>query len=323
MIKYNKIVPTPGRLTSVIFGQEFASFLLVAWTKKLIIAIMMLLAIMLTVVALHFSTYEYTATLKVTAVQKDRQLSSNLAGLASLAGVSLPGGSAGSQLTQYIELLKSRNVSATLASDPYIMKHVFSDQWDSKSKQWRPKSGLSVTLTHMMKAIIGMPIHQWSAPDAEMLNKYIVRKLKLAEDNKSNVLSIMMEDKSPSFAIYFVNKIHNATDYQLRRRALDRSQKYVLYLESKLPLVTNADHRKALVDSLGEQEKVLMLASADSPFAAEPLGDTTSSFKPTSPNPVILLPLFALLGLILGLCAAFMLEFRCISADVAKSQTTE
>jgi LPS O-antigen subunit length determinant protein (WzzB/FepE family) len=322
MNESGKKTPPQEQMVTVIFGQDLASFLFVAWERKFIVATVMFIVMLITILALRFSTYEYTATLKVTAVQKDRQLPSNLAGLASLAGVNLPGGSSGSQLTQYIELLKSRNVSAALASDPYIMKYVFANEWDNIAMRWRPKTGLSVTLSRLIKTTVGMPSRKWAAPNAEMLNRYIDRKIKLTEDSKTNVIAIMLEDKNPAFAIYFVNKIHSATDFQLRQRALDRSRKYVRHLESKLPEITNADHREALVDSLGEQEKALMFASADTPFAAEPIGETTSSFKPTSPNPAIAIPLSALLGLILGLCVAFMLAFDRGVASAVKSPIT-
>lgn len=303
--------PASGAVASAIFGQEFASFLFVAWRRKLIVIATILLSLLITIIALNFSTYQYTAILKVTAVQKDRQLSPNLAGLASLAGVNIPGGASGGQLNQYAEMLKSRDVAATLSADQKIMTHVFAEEWHGASAQWQPVFSIKRSVTHLLRAMVGMPEQPWHPPGAAELNRYIERRVKVAEDGKSGITSIMLEDANPAFAVYFVNSLHLATDDQLRQRALVRASKNVRYLEAKLPTVINTDHRKALSEALGEQEKVLMFANDDASFAADPLGNATSSFKPTFPNPAIILPMAALLGLIVGLCIAFMLELKC------------
>jgi uncharacterized protein involved in exopolysaccharide biosynthesis len=309
----------PRHIISELFGYDLGSFLLVSFKRKRIILSSIILSTIFAIILLNLSTYKYTATLKVAAAQQERQLPSNLAGLASLAGVSLPGGKSSSQLTQYIEMMKSRDVAEAIVSDRIIMHHAFADEWDAAANQWRPKTNLIRSLVGLLKDLIGMPKQRWEAPSAKTLNRYIERNLKLGEDSKNNVLVVMIEDQNPEFAIYFLNKLHSVTDNELRKRALDRSRKYIRYLERKLPEITNADQRKSLIESLGEQEKAQMLASADVPFAAEPLGKATPSWKPTNPKPAIIIPLACILGLLIGLLIAFLAEYKSTHASTAQT----
>jgi uncharacterized protein involved in exopolysaccharide biosynthesis len=86
----------------------------------------------------------------------------------------------------------------------------------------------------------------------------------------------------------------------LRRITLERASKYASYLEGKLAMVQVTEFRQVLLQSLSEQETLVMMSSSATPFAAQPLGSPVSSLRPTEPKPIIVLILGGLIGMLLG-----------------------
>lgn len=271
------------------------------WGARWAILIGAVLGIGLGVLFLRAATYRYTASLTLTPAKSEMtQLPGNISGLAAIAGVSLPGGGNVNDFNLYLVALQSRQVAAELAKDNVIMQKLFASQYDIPSGKWRRPSDLIADLSLTSKLVLGVPGTDWKQPDGADLQKFLQANVKVVSDRKSNITTISVDHEDPEFAAKLITDLHEKTDAVLRRRALARADQAIGYLEKQLSIVQLAEHRQALAAILGEQEKSRMLASSGAPYAAQPFGAAVVPSRPTSPQPIIVL----VVGLVGGVIAS-------------------
>lgn len=250
---------------------------------------------------LNFATYEYAASYRVTPVRSDGAgLSSSLSSLAAVAGVSVGRGDAAKPFTLYLNLLKSRDVAAALAKDDALMRGAFSASWDEKLKQWRQPPSATRWLRTLVRKVAGAPITPWSPPDAARMQIYLQDNVSVSDDQRNAIATISMTNSDPEFAIALLTALNKQADQMVRVRSQARAEAAIAYLQETLPTVALAEHRSALADALGEQERVKMMSKASSSFAAEQLGAIIATPEPVTPSPTLTLAALSFLGLLLG-----------------------
>jgi uncharacterized protein involved in exopolysaccharide biosynthesis len=277
-----------------------AEMLRAIWRHRLIVVAVTITSALFALVYLRFATYTYTASLYVTPVESgaaDGLMSQlgGLGGLASLAGVSLPGARGSGAFQLYLESLQSRPVADELANNAELMYALFSAEWDSSTKQWRRPSGLSQWIKSTIYFLIGADGYQWHPPDGPRLQEYLKRNITVMQNPKKSVVTIAYSNENPELASLLLSSLHKVADSQIRQRTMLRVKENITYLTGKLEEVRNVEHQRAIAQALSDQEKVRMMANSSVAFAAEPFGEAKSSFEPTRPRPfVVLISMLAL-----------------------------
>lgn len=279
------------------------------WRGRLLVGLCSALFLVLAVFYLHFATYKYTATLLLVPTQGQNQTGSGsgqLSGLASLAGIDLGGSQNVSPFTLYPEIMKARIVADNFAARyPGLMHRLFPTQWNPATRQWRDPGGSLHVFAGFVKSILGFPPRPWAAPSGADVQELIRTRVQATPDSKKPILTVTFEDKDADLARQFLTALHESTDRVLREETLDRSTKYAHYLGNQLLSVQQTDLRQVLTNSLSQQETLLMMSNSDTPFAAQPVGDSVSSQRPTSPNPAMVLLAAMIMGAILGSARAY------------------
>lgn len=282
----------------------------VLWNGRRIIFASCGICLLLGVLYLHIVRYEYTATLSVTAVQQsESNLASRLgafSSLTSLAGINLTPGGGSTQFQLYVEALHSQMVADALAKRTDLMKVIFPKQWSDEKHGWVEPRSVTHDIINAVKDVIGIPVSPWKPPDGTALLTYLKREVSIDQDTKKLIVNITYSNKDPKFAVAFLNAVHQTTDNALRQKVLARTTQYIDYLSKTLPTVENTEHRQALIDSLSEQEKNRMMASANTAFAAEPFGATSVPSRPDIPIPSLVLFLAVMLGAVVGASLSFL-----------------
>jgi uncharacterized protein involved in exopolysaccharide biosynthesis len=274
------------------------------WGARWVILIGAVLGIGSSILFLGITTYRYTATLIVTPTKTEMaQLPGNMSGLAAIAGFSLPGAGGVNDFNLYLVAMQSRQVAAELAKDQKIMQRLFASQYDIPTKKWRRRSDFVADFSLTSKLLLRVPGADWRQPDGADLQKFIQENVKVSSDRKSNITNLSVDHEDPEFAARLITDLHEKTDAVLRRRALARADQAIEYLEKQLSHVQLAEHRQALAAILGEQEKSRMLASSAAPYAAQPFGAAVVSSRPTSPQPIIVL----VVGLVGGMITSMVM----------------
>ena len=254
------------------------------------------------VMYLNNAAYLYTAELRVTPVESSASAGklAGLAGLASVAGLSLPQDSSGMSFSLYLAGLRSREVAERLADQPEIRRTLFANEWNEQRQTFEEPSSPLGAFAKGLKKVLGLPIYAWTPPDAARLHDRLQQDLVVVQDPKTPVVTISFSHTDPEFAARLLTATHEAVDAYLRRKALARSGQYISYLSTKLATVTLAEHRAAIAEALSEQERTRMLASSSLAYAAEPFGRAVVSMKPTSPRPAVVLSIALIVGLLAG-----------------------
>lgn len=274
------------------------------WRQRWIGAAILALCLIATVIYLRSATYVFQAELiAVPADQSGSNAGGGLSGLGSLVGIDL-GGQEQGPFALFPEAIRSYPVAERLADDPHIMRTIFADSWDVQKKRWRAPS--SRGLGQGLKELLGLPVVEWQAPDARHLQAYISEAVVASEDKRRSLITLKYQHPDPKFAAYLLLEVTESADSFLRRKSLERTGTYVNYLEQRLREVQVAEYRQALADAIGTYEKTRMMASSSAPFAAERFGEVWVPSGPTSPQPVMILFLSVVVGVLLWVAYAML-----------------
>lgn len=271
------------------------------WRHRLVILLTGLAFLLGGVVYLHLAEYKYTGEMRVVASQAPGNNTSvtggRLGNLASLVGISTESGSA-SPFKLYLEELTSREVATALVPRSDLMRIIFKREWDVGTRRWRRPE--PTPFRDGLKALLGFPQLQWQAPDAARLQDYLRQSIKIDDDPKRAVTIVRFDHADPKFATKLLSALNVAADRHLKTVALARANQFARYLDARLATVVVAEHRVALTTALSDQEKQIMLASSDAPYAADLVEAPTASLAPTSPRAIIVLVTSLLFGMVFG-----------------------
>lgn len=271
-----------------------------------VVGIFMILAIMgLLIVTPKFTAAMVLAPSSVSSTGGGGM--SQLAGVASLAGISLPEDDELSSFTEFQERLTSFQVAEGLAKNPETLQNIFPEYWNSETGKWNTRPGILATIRYAAGRIFGLP--GWSPPDAEDLMHFLADEVTARVDSDLPLFTIEFEHENPDFAQKFIQDLHEATDRLVRRDSLERTSKQVVYLEKKLAQAVLLEHKKALALLILSQEQKMMMLEIDLPYAARVISPARVSTEPTSPRPILVLLISLIAGLLLGVFLLFLLEF--------------
>lgn len=250
---------------------------------------------------LSAATYKHTAELQVSAVQQQGSgMLSRLGGLAGVAGLDLKKSARAIPFDFYLEAVFSAEIARVLSEDDKIMRGAFRKEW--RDGRWQPPEGGG--LARSVKQLLGIRVAPWTKPDARRLGDWIEKQVNVSQSNNKVLVAISLEDEDPEFAAYFLNRLHETTDRVIRAKTLDRTSGTIAYLSRKLGEVTLAEHRTALADALGEEERERMMAAVNTSFAAERFGEIRVSTEPTSPKALVVIGIGLIAGTLTGILGA-------------------
>lgn len=217
------------------------------------------------------------------------------AGMAALAGISLPGGSNGGQFEQYKALLTStRAAQAVIDKEPSVLHRIFYTRWDAAHRRWKPPG-----LLRSLKIDLGLSPP--GPPDAKALAQYLAQNLYVYSDPQTNITTVELAHAFPKFVCHFLALLSDTADGIGRDMSKQRTDVQIAYLQKRLKQPQSVETRQVLIELLGKNEQVRMLDNPSVPFAVKVLDPPVSNDLPSSPRPAVLLFLGALAGFFIGI----------------------
>lgn len=140
----------------------------------------------------------------------------------------------------------------------------------------------------------------WSA---EKLAEYLGSRVRLDSVGTTPMRRLTYQHQGKDFAVFMLSKIHAQADRLIRRRIQSETQSRIEYLERSIRQTNNPDHRRALTDLLMEQERLLMLVSIESAYAASVIEPPSASVQPRWPSKTLVMLVSVFVGLVLGFVA--------------------
>ncbi|MDB4219540.1 Wzz/FepE/Etk N-terminal domain-containing protein [Emcibacteraceae bacterium] len=269
-------------------------------SQKLILIIPLTISIVLAISYLQIAEQKYTITQKVTPVSTvSDPMKGSLGQLASLTGANF-GKKSGTVFELYFEGIHSLETAKVLAKNVDILAKAFPKYWDANNNEWVKPTGIIQFLKNFFNVLVGRPQLSSEKPSDTLLQDFLQREVKIIESLDSSIVSVSIKTADINFGKKVLLNLHQISDEELRKRALERSSRQINYLTLKLGEIKNIEHRQVLATALLEQEDISMMASSNLPFASEPFGAPYPSLKPTNPNPIIIIPMAIILSLFLS-----------------------
>ena len=281
---------------------DLLSFFKDIYKDKFLILFIVFIFTSLGILNLKQSTFTYEVELQVIPIQSSKnQESSKISSLASLAGISLQRSNERNIFDIYLHSLFSKSIASQLQKDSDLLKIIFKNEWSDANIQWiTQKLSTSRKIKNWVKKLIGLPVYEPVKPGSVRLQSFIENNIRIKKVN--NVTILYLDTLDQIIAKKLLYALHQTTDNYLKKRAYDRANEYIGFINKKLSTTFQKDKRDSLIATLSEQQKELMMATSSLPYAAEPLfKNSESSIFPTKPIASIRLAGYIISGLIFGL----------------------
>lgn len=213
-------------------------------------------------------------------------MSSQLGGLASLAGLSLDRGDG--KMAEAIATLESRDFTYRFITSENLLRVFFEDQWDTNEDEWRNPDA---------------PPTLW---DAYELFDNSLRDIHI--DKETGLITLAVEWKKPELAAEWANKLVRRVNDELRKEAVAESQERIQYLEKELDKTSIIEVKQAIYKLTEAETERKMIANTQQEYAFRVLDGAVVPEEKAKPNRKLIVLLGIIVGGLLGIIAAFSAE---------------
>jgi uncharacterized protein involved in exopolysaccharide biosynthesis len=220
-------------------------------------------------------------------------------GLASMAGVSLPGGGDVSKAGLALEVIKSRAFAKTFISKHKILPELLAaDHWDPKTRQltFDPDLFDVKSMTWIREAV---PPQTTTPSDQEAFEE-IQEILSVNQDKTSNLVTISVKHRSPDVAKRWVDWLVEDVNEAMREKEVTEARESIEYLKRQAADTTLADLDQVFYELVQSQMQTMMLAQVRREYALVTIDPAISPELKTEPNRGLICILGVLLGGMLG-----------------------
>jgi hypothetical protein len=253
----------------------------------------------------------YTTTMLLAAEQNTENPTSGqnnaLGGLGAAASLlSLRTNPLSPDLEKFRVLFVSPQTASIMDSRFHLLQKRFAG-WNQASQRWdMPPLSLSNAPQRLVRWMFGRPL--WRAPTAGDLAEVLSNQISIQKSETDPFLIATTTSDDPKMSEQLLYALTDAANGILRERAQRRAVQQIDYLSQQLQTISNAVHRQVLIELLSSQEQVLMLSRSDIPYAAQILTPPTTQYDQPQPGVVLTLLIGVLVGLVIGVFAAFFRE---------------
>lgn len=202
-------------------------------------------------------------------------LASQFGGLASLAGVSIPGDS---KKYEAIAVLQSELITEKYINDNNLLPIIFHKRWNSELGKWKDANNKKIPTL-------------WEA------NDYFKHIRSVSTDTKTGLTTMSITWNDPKVAAAWVNDLIKLTNEYLRAKAVRESEANMAYLNEQILKTDAVAMKQGLYNMLQGELNKAMVAKGPEEFALKTIDPAVAPDKPSSPKPVT----WTLFGLFVGL----------------------
>ncbi|QTL36102.1 Wzz/FepE/Etk N-terminal domain-containing protein [Pseudoalteromonas viridis] len=250
---------------------------------------------------------KYTAETLLSSGTSDISGGGGLSQLSSLAGISLPESGKEKKVAAALKLLESNHFIGGFLSRYQYQADVFAvDSWDPDTNtlsynpeiyvngEWIRESGLLTT----------------SEPnDRELAEVFLKDNLSIDYDKASGFLNLYMTHHSPYIAKEMLEKLVFYINLKASERAVSDSEEKIAYLNSAISNSESSELKSAFFSMIVFEEKEKMLASVKQDYLFKVLDPAMLPSAKSGPKRLLILILFAFMGLFFGCLVAFYRGF--------------
>lgn len=214
-------------------------------------------------------------------------LGGGLGGLASLAGISIGGGSTDESLA----VLQSREFLWNFVQENKLMPILFEDDWDAEHKRWKESDP--------KKQPGEMDVWRLFIKDEMLI---------VGADKKTGLVTVSIDWKDPALAAGWANSLVERLNQYLAQQAIVRSESNLKYLNEQLMSTQIEEMRQTLFGLIANEQKNAMLAKTQKEFAFKILDPAVVPDKKIKPRRSLIVILTTFVAGFLAILYAFINE---------------
>ena len=291
---------------------DLKELFMVLWSGKwLISAVTGLAAAISVVVALSLPNIYTASALLAPAESSGGSLSGLMkqyGGLASLAGVSLPGGEEGSRAQLGMQLMKSRAFIGDFVERRDILPELMAvESWDTGSGDiiFDPEAYDPATKTWVRN--VEPP--KSPAPSAQEAHKAFSAILGVSQDKQTGYVSVSIEHQSPVVAAQWVNWLVEDVNAAVKAQDVTEAQKSIEYLKQQVDNTSLADLQAMFFELIQSQTETVMLAEVRPEYVFKTIDPAVVPEEKSKPSRALICILGTLMGAILSMVFLLIRHF--------------
>ena len=297
---------------------DLKELIMVLWGGKwLISAVSGLAAAISVVVALSLPNI-YTASALLAPAESGggglSGLMKQYGGLASLAGVSLPGGEEGSRAQLGMQLMQSRAFIADFVDRRDILPQLMAvESWGAGSKDvvFDPESYDAGS----KKWVRDVDPPKVAKPSAQEAHKAFVGILGVSEDKQTGYITVSIDHQSPIVAAQWVNWLVEDVNAAVKAQDVDEAQKSIEYLKQQVANTSLADLQVMFFELIQSQTETVMLAEVRPEYVFKTIDPAVVPEEKSKPRRALICVLGTLLGGMLGVLLILIRRYAFSSSD--------
>jgi len=267
------------------------------WAEKIrIVAVTAVFAIGAVIYAIQQpNIYRSEALLAPVQSSDGGGLASRFGGLASLAGVSLPGGGA-DKTALAIEYIKSRAFLATfMEKHPEMLAELMAVE------VWSSGNNTLVFDAEIYDADSGEWLREVSfpkqpQPSLQEAHKAFKQIISVSQDKETSFVTISVEHLSPYVAAKWVNWLVEGVNEALRAKDIEQAERSIAFLENEIEKTSLAEMRSNLFSMIQAQTETIMLANTSPEYIFKTVDPAVVPEEKAKPKRALI----AILGTMLG-----------------------
>jgi uncharacterized protein involved in exopolysaccharide biosynthesis len=213
------------------------------------------------------------------------QLASEYGGLASMAGLSLPGSSARDEA---IAVLQSELLTQSYIEQNHLLPVLYASKWDSAKGGWKIQDPKKI-------------------PTLWLANRYFKNKIRtVVDDRKTGTIDLTIKWKNPQQAANWANGLVQLANSYLRNKAIGEAERNIQYLNGMVSKTSVVQEQQVIYALMEQQIEKEMIARDRADYALKVVDPAYPPDKPSSAGPILMGLLGFTLGLFLGIVVVFI-----------------
>jgi len=240
----------------------------------------------------------------------DFQISNEVSGLASIAGIKSPFNSTESNLLKAIEKLSSLSFfEYNLMPNIFLPNLMAVRSWDSKKQK-------IIYDDSLYDESLGSWIRDFSYPQKqipsaqESFEQFKKKHLTISQDKKTGFVTLTISHQSPVIAAEWAELVINEINLLFREKDKMKSEKASIFLNKQMLNTSVAQVKQAIAQLLQKETQKLTLIEANDFYVFEFIDPPSIREKKAEPNRLFICLIGAVLGLILGVASVLIKHFR-------------
>ena len=297
---------------------DLKELFMVLWSGKWLISAITGVATVVSVVSALMLPNIYTANALLAPAEQSgggmSALMQQYGGLASLAGVSLPGGEEDSRTQLGMQLMKSRAFIGDFVERHDILPELMATEgWDWEKDELRFDEDDYLADSGTWVREVDPPFK--SEPSLLEAHEAFMDILSVSEDKQTAYVTVSVDHHSPVVAAQWVNWLVEDVNAAVKAQDVAEAEKSIEYLKQQVANTSLADLQAMFFDLIQSQTETVMLAEVRPEYVFKTIDPAVVPEEKSKPSRALIFILGTLLGGMLGVVIVLIRHYARSEAE--------